>query len=372
MLTPAKIDKLSYNRVVDLYQQLNIDICNDIIQRIDKMGDISQTSKDQIKRLVELNGKEVFDEVLIKTSNLDDETKRALQEVYEQMAKEDLADYKTLYEYRNKEFKLNDKQLRILNKGVEENNKNIRNFTNSIAFNSQRLFIDGVDKAYLKVASGAFTYDKAIHDTYREIAATGLKMTDRAGRKVNIDVAVRRSVLTGIQQTANDINSEIGKILDCDGYEVTAHLGARPTHEVAQGKQYALTRENAKKYNVGYWYDRVEGTPIAELWEEPNCRHTVFPIILGISQPSYTKEELYEMNNKKVMLNGKEVSLYDANQQMRYIERNIREYKRQVKILEYNNVDATEERALLREWRERYTRVSNETGIEKDPARVRI
>ena len=101
---------------------------------LDKMGDISQTSKDQIKRLVELNGKEVFDEVLIKTSNLDDETKRALQEVYEQMAKEDLADYKTLYEYRNKEFKLNDKQLRILNKGVEENNKNIRNFTNSIAF----------------------------------------------------------------------------------------------------------------------------------------------------------------------------------------------------------------------------------------------
>lgn len=372
MLTPAKIDEYSYNRIVQIYDKLNIDICADIIRRIEKMGDISQSSKDQLKILVELNGKEIFDEVLIKTSNLSDETKRALQKLYTDMIKDDMKDYKTLYKYRDKEFKLSEKQIRILNKGIKKNNKEIRNFTNSMAFNSKRLFIDAVDEAYLKVASGSFDYNRAIYDSYKEVASKGVKMTDKAGRKVNIDVAIRRSVLTGIQETANDINEETGKILGCDGYEVTAHLGARPTHAIAQGKQYAVSKEDAKKYKVDWWYDKVEGTPVAELWEEPNCRHTVFPIILGISEPVYTKKELNKMKQKTTTLYGERVPLYEANQQMRYIERNIREYKRQVEILKKTNQDYSDEYKLLKRWQNEYNKVSKETGIDKDYSRTRV
>lgn len=370
MLTPAKIDEYSYNRVVKLYNELNIDICKDMIDRVSRMGDISQSTKDQIKILIELNGKEVFDEILLKTSLIDNKTKEELNNLYIEIAKEDMKDYKPLYKYRNKEFKLTPKQIRILNRGVKKNNKIIRNFTKSIAYNGKKLFEDSVDKAYLKVVSGAMTYDKAIYDSYKEIASKGLKITDKAGRNINIDVAVRRSVMTGMQQTANDINEEVGKILGCDGYEVTAHLGARPTHEIAQGKQYALTKEDARKYNVDWWYDRVDGTPVAELWEEPNCRHTVFPIILGISEPVYTKKQLNNMQDTKVTLYGKKVSLYDAQSEMRYIERNIREYKRQIEIL--GDKDHSKESILLKKWQQEYTKVSKETGISKDYARTRI
>ena len=370
MLTPAKIDEYSYNRVVELYNELNIDICKDIIDRIERMGDISQTTKDQIKILIELNGQEIFVEVLLKTSELDDKTKKELQKLYIQMAKDDMQDYKPLYKYRDEEFKLSPKQIRIINRGVKQNNKVIRNFTKSIAYNGQKLYEDSVDKAYLKVSSGAMAYDKAIYDSYKEIASSGLKITDKANRNINIDVAVRRSILTGIQQTANDINIETGKILGCDGYEVTAHLGARPTHAIAQGKQYAESKEDAKKYNVEWWYSKVEGTPVAELWEEPNCRHTVFPIILGISEPVYSQKQLEEFENIKVSLYGKQVSLYEANQQMRYIERNIREYKRQIEIL--GNKDHSKETTLLKKWQQEYTKVSKETGIEKDYTRTRI
>ena len=372
MLTPAKIDEYSYNKVVKLYNDLNIDICEDIINRIDRMGDISQTSKDQLKVLVELNGQEVFDEIINKTSTLDAKTKEELTKLYTDMVKDDMKDYKPLYKYRNKEFKLSKKQMRILNRGINENHKNIRNLTNSIAFNGKRLYTDAVDKAYLKVASGAFTYDKAIYQSYKEVASTGLKMTDKAGRKVNLDVAIRRNVLTGIQQTANDINNEVGDILGCDGYEVTAHIGARPTHAIAQGKQYAVNKEDAKKYGVDWWYDRVEGTPVAELWEEPNCRHTVFPIILGISEPVYSKKELFNMENEDVYYKGNKIPLYEANQNMRYIERNIREYKRQVKVLKDTNKDYSEEQAILKQWQNKYTSFSKETGIEKDYSRTRI
>ena len=370
MLTPAKIDEYSYNRVVKIYDDLNIEICKDIIDRIERMGDISQTSKDQIKILAELNGKEIFDEVLMKTSMLDDEVKDSLQKLYMDAVRENMYDYKPLYEYRDKEFKLTPKQIRILNRGIRENNNIIRNFTNSMAFNSKNLFIDSVDKAYLKVSSGAMDYNKAIYDSYKEVASSGLKMTDKAGRKVNIDVAVRRSVLTGIQQTANDINNEVGEILGCDGYEVTAHIGARPSHAVAQGKQYAVNKKDAKKYGVDWWYDKVDGTPVAELWEEPNCRHTVFPIILGISEPVYSKNEINKFNQTHTTLYGKRVPIYEATQQMRYIERNIREYKRQIKVLE--NKDHSTESKLLKKWQQEYTKVSKETGLEKDYARTRI
>ena len=366
MLKPEQIDKYSYNRIVKLYNDLSIDICSDIIRRIEAMGDITQASKDQIKILAELNGKEIFDEVLIKTSNLTDETKKTLQQIYKDMAKKDMKDYKPLYKYRNKEFKLSPKQLRILNKGINKNNKEIRNFTNSMAFNSKDLFINSVDEAYLKTSSGAFTYDDAINQSYKEIASTGLKMTDKAGRNVNIDVAVRRSVLTGIQQTANDINEETGKILGCDGYEVSAHIGARPTHAAAQGKQYALTRKDAIKYGVGLWSD------VEYLWDEPNCRHTVFPIILGISEPTYTKRELRKLDNSYTTLNGQKVTTYEASQQMRYIERNIREYKRQIEVLKNTDKDHSKEDALLKKWQQEYSKVSKETGIEKDYTRTRI
>ena len=39
---------------------------------------VIESTKDQIKILIELNGKEIFDEVLIKTSALDDKTKKFL------------------------------------------------------------------------------------------------------------------------------------------------------------------------------------------------------------------------------------------------------------------------------------------------------
>ena len=78
------------------------------------------------------------------------------------------------------------------------------------------------------------------------------------------------------------------------------------------------------------------------------------------------------MKQKTTTLYGKRVSLYEASQQMRYIERNIREYKRQVEILKKTNQDYSDEYKLLKRWQNEYNKVSKETGIDKDYARTRI
>lgn len=363
MLTPEYLEGIEFNKIVKLYTQLNIDITRNII---DKMQDTDlMITKEQLKILVRTNGKEIFEQTLNKTANLSPQVKKELIKLYEDMAKEDLEGYKELFEYRDKEFKLSDSQIQILEQGIKQTNKTLKNFTKTIAFNSQQSYVEAVDRAYLQVASGGIDYITAIDNTCKDLAEKGVTLKDKAGRDTKIEVAVRRNVLGGIQTTANEMNRDLERELGCNGYEVTAHSGARPTHAEAQGKQYALTKEDAKKYGVGFWGD-VEG-----LWEEANCRHTYFGIILGISEPQYTNKELKHFENNKVTYNGEEIPEYEATQKQRELERNIRNTKRTIESLD-NEKDKEKYQAKLKKYQKIYNDFSKQTGLSKQYERTNV
>ncbi len=77
----------------------------------------------------------------------------------------------------------------------------------------------------MKAITGAYSYQSAIDDAVKELAKKGVTLKDKVGRNVQLETAVRRNVLAGIQETANNINRDIEDYLGCDGYEVTAHIG---------------------------------------------------------------------------------------------------------------------------------------------------
>ena len=154
--------------------------------------------------------------------------------------------------------------------------------------------------------------------------------------------------------------------MGCDGYEVTAHIGARPTHAEAQGKQYAINKEDSKKYGIGLWSD------VSDLWEEYNCRHTYFGIILGISEPVYTDKELNEYKNATVEWNGKKIPYYEATQKQRQLENAIRKQKRTVQILEKSGINNEIEKIKLAQIQKEYTNFCKETGLQKEYNRIRI
>lgn len=366
MLTPDFLNYLEFNDVVKIYEQLNIDITADIITRIAQGEEITEVSRKQLEILKETNGAEIFNEALEKTSLLTSQTKEALKKTFETMSKEDMQGYKELYEYRNKLFKLSENQYNILNQGLKQTNRTLQNFTNTIAFQSKQAYVETIDKAYMKVTSGAFDYTSAINSAVDELARKGITLKDKAGRNVQLEVAVRRNVLSGIRETANNLDRDIEKELGCDGYEVTAHTGARPEHAVAQGKQYAVNKEDSKKFGVGLWKD------VEDLWKEYNCRHSYFGIILGISEPQYTKEELAEMENATVTYKNKEIPYYEATQKQRQLENEIRKQNRTVQILEKAKKETTTERSQLRKLQQSYTEFCKETGLEKDNARIRV
>lgn len=366
MLTPEKLSKFEFNKVVELYEQLNINISSDIIRRIEKMGNITETSKYQIKKLTQLNGKEIFNKALLETAKLDSQTVSALKSIYEEMAKIDIQGFKELYDYADKPFELSASQYQILNEGIKATNKELKNFTKSIAFGSQQLYINTVDEAFNKVVTGAFDYNTAIKQAYNKVAEQGITLKDSANRNVQLDVAIRRNVLGGIQNTANAMNRDIEEYLGCDGYEVTAHVGARDSHAIAQGKQYAISKKDANKYKVGFWGD------VKHLWNEYNCRHTYFGIFLGISEPQYNNKEINNMLDKEVPLNGVKVPYYEASQLQRSIERDIRDTKRTISTLDKADKDYKKYKSKLNSLYKDYTKFSEETGIEKQPERLYV
>lgn len=370
------VDTINFDKLVEIYDNLQITIISDIINKIEKTGNITSFTKAQIKSLEEIGSKEVFYKSLDSASGITKDTNKELKRIYEEYAHEDLKHYKQEFKYRGKAYKLTKNQLRILNQGLKATRGTLKNLVKSIAFQSESLYIEAVDKAYMQVISGGIDYNKAIYNTYKELAETGIKLEDKAGRKVQLDVAVRRNVLGGIQNTTNEINKSIFKELGCNGYEVSAHSGARPTHAVAQGKQYALTREDSEKYGVGYWYDEVDGEPIAELWDDYNCRHSYFGIILGISEPNYTDKELQDYQSESVLYKGKIMPLYEAEQQQRYYERNIRNKKRAIESIqgksEVSDLIKKELQKELNEYRRKYREFNKETGLKADYTRTRI
>lgn len=366
MLTPEYLNDIEFNDVVRLYNKLNIEITADIISRISIMDDITAVSKEQMKILLQTNGTEIFNEALEKTSLLTRETKNALKLLFKNMAKEDMQGYEELYEYREKPFKLSETQYNILNQGLKQTNKTLKNMTNTIAFQSQQAYVNAVDEAYMKVISGAFDYTSAINTAVQQLADKGITLKDKLGRNIQLETAVRRNVLSGIHTTANNINRNIETELGCDGYEVTAHLGARPSHAEEQGKQFAVSKKDAGKYGLELWSD------VAELWEEYNCRHSYFGIILGVSEPVYTNNELEKFKNATVTLNGKQVPYYKATQRQRQFESDIRNTKRSIQTLDKAGIDSSNQRSKLRQLQMKQTAFCKETGLEKDYSRMKI
>ncbi len=366
MITPEYLNLIEFNDVVSIYNKLNIEIIADIIKRVSQMQDITETTKKQLEILKQTNGIEIFNETLEKTSMLTAETKKALKDIFNDMVIEDIQGYKELYQYKNKPFKLSDTQYKILNQGLKETNRTLKNFTSTLAFQSKQAYIETVDTAYMKTVSGAFDYATAIKSACQELANKGITLKDKLGRNVQLEVVVRRNVLSGIQKTANNINRDIEEHLGCDGYEVTAHIGARPTHAEAQGKQYAINHNTKISKQYPLWSD------VSSLWEEYNCRHTYFGIILGVSEPVYKKEELEKLKNATVTLNGKQVPYYEATQKQRQLENEIRKQKRALQTLEKAGQDVMIQKSQLAQLQKKYKDFCKDTGLEKDYSRIRV
>ncbi len=190
-------------------------------------------------------------------------------------------------------------------------------------------------------------------------------LQNASGHSNRIDVAVRRAVLTGLNQLTGQVQEANAEKLGAEKFEVTWHSTARPTHQPWQGRVYTK-EELVSVCGLG----EVDGLKGA------NCRHDYFPFIEGISERVYTDEQLEEMNrkeNEKKAYGGKEYTAYEATQRQRYLETAIRAQRQKIKLLQEGNAsedDIISAKCKYHKLSQEYTNFSKAMSLPQERSRI--
>lgn len=325
MLTPEQLQNLP-QELTDLYDQLSEFILRDIARRIAKGAQITDTAEYQLYRARSLGLS--TDEIAAKIAEINGSSAAEINRlIREAAAQSDEFDRKMLGADKGAAVPLeeNAQLQKLISAQIAETAGKCENLTNTMGFadhdflgrvyylSMTDMYRREMDSAHMKVATGATDYMTAIRQACNKLAASGVRTIDyESGRSDRIEVAARRALLTSVAHVTHRISEQNGEELGADGWEMSAHSGSRPSHAVYQGRQY--TQEQ---------YERI----IKPLISEPNCRHDVFPIILGVSEPVYTEEELQNIDQPPFTYEGRTYTAYEASQQMRKMERAMRKQK---------------------------------------------
>lgn len=382
MLTPSQLDKLP-EPMIQLMSELQDEIISDICRRLTKAQLMTPTAEWQLWKAnqLTLSSREVKRRIASKLKVSEKQLKSIYTDAVKTAIREDEVIYKAAIaegilsdNYRDKltNYTRSKAFSNVLQRGLKNTNGLMRNLTNSAAAAANRQLSDALDLAYLKVTSGAFTVEQAVFDAVKKLGADGIKCVSYdSGRTDQLDVAVRRAVVTGIGKTCCDMQLDLAKEMDCQLVEVSSHLGARPSHAEWQGQIYSLVKGHPK---YPYFYDAT-GYGTGDGLGGWNCRHSFFPYFEGLSvaanAPDFSKEE--------------NAQVYADTQKQRAYERSIRKSKRELAALDGART-ATEDPVLKakldREFERKSVTLKNRearlnehlkaTGLLPDSSRVRV
>lgn len=219
-----------------------------------------------------------------------------------------------------------------------------------------------IDYAIMQVRTGQVDFHTAMRGTIKEMASNGLSYVEyETGYTRRLDSTVRMNLLGGMAQLSHAQAEMIGREFGADGMEISFHNGYRPTHDFG-GQQFPMDE---------YRMD------ILPKMEEPNCYHRSFPIIIGVSTPTYSKVELEKLiaqNEKEREFEGKMYDSYDAQQKQRRYETAIREQKDLINTFEESGDEKGLQRAQirLRQLNASYKDFSKAMEISTQPKRVTV
>lgn len=224
----------------------------------------------------------------------------------------------------------------------QQTHDTFRNLTASMGFlvgntmlKPARAYQWALDNAEMQIQSGAISYNQAIANAVRQLAENGIKVVDyESGHRDSIDVAARRAVMTGVNQICAKYTEQAAEYLDTPYFEVSAHAGARDkpgpspwsSHKDWQGKVYSI--------RTGDIYPSIYeacGLGAVDGLEGANCRHRRNVWVEGVSERTYTDEQLAHIDDDLgCTFDGKTYTAYEATQMQRRVERQIIKQKRLV------------------------------------------
>ena len=373
MLPPSYLDQMP-DAFVQLWQQVEEQILQDVARRIGKMDKVTAAANWQLWRYQQTEAlRNDVVKLLAKYSGKSETAirKLLLQAATEAMEREDAIYYH--YDMEPTPFEESAALNNLLDAGARQTCGTWQNITATTANTVTGAFERTLDAAWLKVSTGAFDYKTAVKQAVDSLADEMPMVTYPSGHKDSIEVAARRAVLTGVNQTTGKLQVARADEMGVAFFETTAHGGARPSHAEWQGRRFH--RGGAVDYKGRHYPDFEAATGYgtgAGLcgW---NCRHTFFAVFPELGDPpQWTREELEALNARNIEYNGKKYTAYEISQMQRARERNVRRWKKRYLAEDAAGLDATDAAVRLRAARQSLAEFAQATGGRVDSARVSV
>lgn len=399
MITPEKYYTMP-QPMFELAQRVEDYILSDICRRIKQDGYITATAEIQLSALIDRGWS--ADELLVRIQEITNLSYDVLTELYQQAAEESQRFEKEVFDKLGEKppsVSENEELQAQIRAQATQTQETFKNLTGSMGFsvnqNGTQTFLPLartyqyiLDRAQTEILSGGVSGQQAIKRAIRDLAASGIKTVSYASGWVDqLDVAVRRATVTGMNQIAEAVNNENVDKFQSPLVEVSAHGGARDTgsgyqnHKQWQGKVYYWAQKdkwNRQDLKAKYpdfesstGYGRVDGM------EGANCRHSKRVFIDGVSERLYTDSQLEKIDDPAFEYEGKEYSTYEATQRQRLLERTQRKYKRILLAYDAAGVQSTDpdyqQAALkLQLLKQEYQKFSDAAGLREQPERAQV
>lgn len=325
-------------RIYERENQFNNYTLKTIARRIKNIGQLSAYDQEALKNMADITGD--MDKITKELARITKMNIEDIEKVYAQVINDSVNTYKPLYDFKGMKFvpiTENDYAMKLVRHWSELTAEEMINLSHTKALgfvdnngNFTQLagaFQQTIDDAVVAVSAGTSDFNSTMKMTIEQLGGSGVQVWYGSGVHRSLEAMVRQNLLWGAKEAAQSYDDYISEELKLDGFEVDAHSGCRPSHEFMQGKLYSYKGD---KVIDGVLYE--DGSEALKRLKDYGCLHFKTGVLLGVSEPRYSKEELEKIHKEtteKIEYEGREKTLYEWKQTQRRLEREYRKAQTQ-------------------------------------------
>lgn len=368
-ITPSQLNIFT-QPVVHVYQALEDEIFEMIAKRLVTKEDVTQDTvfEWQVDKLNQLRlvNEDTIKALAKATGKAEKEIRKAIYEAGIQTIESVDEELKDIYPPLPKPSQID----AILESYVNQTFRELDNFVNQTLITTNygegtvtRMYRQIVEETTGKVLAGLKTTNKAIAETVIEWSRKGIDtaFVDRGGNVWHLERYAETVIRSTVNRTYNELRMSRMEDYDIDLVLVSSLPDPREICSEIQGKVASIKEpsENTSKYPSIYEFGYGTASGIRGI----NCRHMFFPFVDGVmenNQPQYSEEEMTKNR--------------ELRQRQRYLERQIRQAKRELKLAEIVGDEETilAKKRLVRRRQARMREFINETGRTRQYERERV
>lgn len=354
-----------------------------IVTRIKKTGRLNTSDQQVLKNIADISGD--MEDITKKLAELTEKNVADIEKIYTQVITDGVNTYKPLFDFKNMTFVpfgQNYFANAIVMNWYRKTSAEMVNLsrTKAIGFTDgsgkftpiRGAYQKAIDEAVTAVTTGTTDFNTAMWETIKQLGGSGVVTNYGSGVTRSLNSAIRQNILYGAKQAAQAYDEYVGNELGLDGFEVDAHAGCRPSHVFMQGKMYSY---KGRMTINGVTYE--DGAEALERLDDYNCQHYKTDVLLGVSKPRYTKDELnriYKETTEPIEYKGQKRTLYEWKQKQRELERKVRSCNIQANMFETagDKIAAKEYKMAAKAYRKEYKKMSDDiNGLYQRPERMR-